>query len=132
MHTLLRLFGKRAPLPANMLDAAEDTVAVRMRNGVSLQLSIAPSTTSAWRERDQVAAIVVDVRHSRPLDRLLPPLIGEHALRSVDKALKQSVRSSDLVTRTADQQFSIVLNRVTGAEGVTRALGRIVQSLECR
>jgi GGDEF domain-containing protein len=115
-----------------MFDAADDSVAVTMRGGVSLQLGIAPSTTSAWRERNQTAVIVVDVRHSRPFDGSLPPLIEEQALQLVKKALESCIRSSDLVTRTADRQFSVLLNRVTGPEGVSRAFGRIVQSLECR
>lgn len=132
MPTLLRLFGMRPPPPACVLDVAAEAAIIRLRGDVTVQLKVAPSATSAWRERNQVAMIVVDMQHARPFGDSLRPLITDQRLRLVETALKACIRSSDSVTRTDEQQFSILLNRVTGPEGISRAFARIVKALESR
>ncbi|MEQ1580867.1 MAG: diguanylate cyclase [Steroidobacteraceae bacterium] len=105
-------------------------MAVAIHDDVSLQLRIARPVASTWRDRNQVAVVVVEVRDRRSCNGSLPPLIEARVLQSVEKELKDCIRGSDSVIRTADHQFSILLHRVTGAEDVSRAFGRIVQSLE--
>ena len=132
MPTLLRLFGMSPLPPVHALDAFADAAGITILGNVLLQLKVATSSTSAWRERNQIASIVVDVRLKRPFDGSLQPAIGELVMQSVETILNGCIRSSDSVIRTAEQQFSIVLNRVTGAEGISRAFARIVRNLEYR
>ena len=130
MQVLSRFLGKRPPSPALLLDAAKDSAAVSIRGDMSLHLNIAPPNTSGRRERSQAAVIVVDVRHNRPFDGSLRSMIAEQVLQSVEKALKDCIRSSDSVVRTADSQFAILLNQVTVADDVSRTMGRILLALE--
>lgn len=76
-----------------------------------------------------LSVLIVDVDHFKFFNDRFGHLVGDHALRCVSDALKESVRPTDIVARYGGEEFLVVLPD-TGEEAAIRVAERMREGVK--
>jgi diguanylate cyclase (GGDEF)-like protein len=93
-----------------------------------LEQSLLREVRSAFRSRQHLAVVMMDVDGMKRINDAAGHLAGDQALSTLGKTLRQSVRGSDVVGRYGGDEFLVVLPQ-TDLEGAVRVGERFLRSL---
>ncbi len=105
-----------------------------IKNRRSYQDNLVREMSRARRENQPLGLMVVDIDHFKRINDEIGHLAGDQVLTSVAQALKQSVRSSDMVFRYAGDEFVLLLPNIQRhcLRILKARLEEAVARLECR
>lgn len=86
----------------------------------------ARQTLAMARRHGSIAALVhIDIVHLRAVNLQHGRQVGDEVLRSVAERLKQGLRESDTLARTAGDEFQVLLGEVSEPDAVARVVARL-------
>lgn len=87
------------------------------------------SLALAHRNRKQMALLILDLDHFKPINDELGHEYGDQALIEVSKRLLESVRKTDTVSRIGGDEFSIILNNIDSEEAAGKMAGKVIAAI---
>jgi diguanylate cyclase (GGDEF)-like protein len=84
---------------------------------------------TAFRSRQPLSLLMVDVQGMRRINDTAGHLVGDQALATLGRVLRQTTRGSDVVGRYGGDEFALILPQAT-AEAAERVSQRILNALQ--
>jgi diguanylate cyclase (GGDEF)-like protein/PAS domain S-box-containing protein len=98
-------------------------------NRVLLRDRLDMALARAKRERNKVAALIVDLDNFKRVNDLMGHGVGDHLLVHVAEQLRSSVRNSDTVARLGGDEFILVLEGVHTVDEAERVAEKLLAKL---
>ncbi len=81
--------------------------------------------------REAYAAIELDIDDLKRINMVDGYTAGDEAIRTVVKALKEEIRTGDLLARTGGDEFVILLRGMSDPEDALSRAGRLCEAVQC-
>ncbi|MDP2132019.1 MAG: diguanylate cyclase [Sulfuritalea sp.] len=100
-----------------------------LANRLLFEARLQQSIQLARRSHGQIALLLVDVDHFKPINDGYGHAIGDEVLRCAAGRFRAAVREVDTVARLGGDEFAIVLTGISGAADAERMAEKIVASI---
>ncbi len=129
---LLQIFANQSAV-AIQNSRLYEMAAIDIQTGVYVrrffEQSIVRELRSAFRARKPISLLMIDMDGLKAINDAAGHLTGDRAIAVMGKAIRRTIRDTDIAGRYGGDEFSVLLGQ-TGIEGAERAAQRILESLK--
>lgn len=98
-------------------------------NRIQFHRELARAAERAKRQANNFAVVYLDLDDFKVVNDTLGHDVGDQLLRAVGQRLTETVRKSDLVCRLGGDEFTVLLERITGLGTVVDIVSKLVEVL---
>ncbi len=99
-------------------------------NKVLLQDRIEQAISTAFREKFQIAMLVLDIDRFKEINESLGHLNGDHLLKQLAARLKGVIRDSDTLAHLGGDDFAVLIRRISSETDVNKVASNIKKALD--
>jgi diguanylate cyclase (GGDEF)-like protein len=98
-------------------------------NRVLLEDRLEVAIRYASRNDEQVALMLVDLDHFKPINDTMGHAVGDQLLQQVAQRLRRAIRAADTAARFGGDEFVLLLSRTHHPEGTAAVAAKVIESL---